>query len=742
MVSLITIPIFPLQPDTYPAFSVHRKPTFATIYRQGRQGRSVAAPQQGAPLWEFELTYNVIRDAGQNIPLEDEFVDGQIKGKKELQKLQELYLACGGPYGEFLFWDSTDHSRETQLICTADGLIKDYPFIRTITGDAGLTFSEVVGAVNIDESIIVYIDGVPTPPGEGTWGVSLDMTTLEFASILSLGTVVHASFQYYYRCAWITDEMEFEEFAQNWWSAASIKFRSVNPIDPYIPPIEITPINPPNPPIPVLSHCLHDQQWWNHNPSPSTNITTPSIGGPSSTSPGTQAVDKFGNFYLYEGRGGFGISRLTVYGPSGNPLQTYGQADLADKIDSWYGSAIVVRTTAAYNEDFGIAAKPIMAGEYILVYVGKIGSAVPNTLARWFAVCTPTITGELDLVGACYAAAFPTVLPPYPGQFNILDVSNGQATSDPIIFIGGGFLGGLYAVIGVLPSIDDMASQFASFDPRHPLRIPNVMFYPIATADLSERLLAYTSRNDNVHGGFIIPNDAGESLLFFYFNRSYMNACLSAPLLTSPEVRNNIQPTNLHGAIIKVNLGNVDFTDLQSDEIISNPPYDSVYGTGTGDYSIDNLNWRLSLEGISALPFVDEYTYASLGNNAGGADVYGPVPALVAKRPNGKWWIIFYMAGYNDALTNGANKIYLSFRIFEFDPITEVAVQLVRDHCILHTYAENSYPNGSQGNLLQDDFYLTMSLTDEDDGSVTITAHGCVYKYLFYNFTPDVIPWV
>lgn len=712
MPSLITIPIFPLQPFTYPGFSVRRRPTFSTTSISGKQGREVQTFQQDTTLWEFELTYEVLRDETQNVVRDTQF---QVKGKDELQQLLEFYLACGGPYGEFLFWDSTDNSRAAQFIGDGDGTITLFPFIRSIIGDNQLTYSDQVGAVNIDQPIIVYINGSPVAPGPSTWTVSADLLSLVFTSAPAMGDVIAATFEYYYRCAWMTEEQDFEEFAYNWWSSQSVKFRAVNPTIHYVVPPIINPINPPVPPTPIHSNCLLDFQWWN------TNATFQ--GAP----PGNQAVDVFGNFYMQRN------AALTVYNTTGNPVQTYTQKDLADKIDSWYGSPIVI----AASSTIGFPVKPIMQGTYMLAFLGTMTSPIVGTSARWWAVLQPNINGSLDVLGACYTATLRG--PPYTGVITLLDVANDQTTSDPILFIAGTIESATTVeVVGVLPSIDDMTGKITGYDPFHPLRIPSAMFFPISTFNLSQGLFLSTPSSANPHGGFILPNDSGETILYIYLNRVYMDSCAANSIvIASAEVKSVLQPVYPHGCILKINLGVVDFGAI----VGSVPPGTSLnfsIAVPTPSYSVDNANWVFSLGGLSILPLVDEYTYISLGNNIGGTDAYSMQPACIVKRPSGKWWLIFYMLGFSDAIVNNLDKVYDAFRVIEWDPATEVGLQIVQDFCVLHTFHETNYPSiGIQSSgVLSRDLYQGMTLVDEIDGTVTIIVHGCVYLVNFYNWLP------
>jgi hypothetical protein len=728
--SALIPPIFPLSPITYPAFPVHRRPTFATIYRESKQGRLTGAPQQLVPLWEFELTYEGLRDKTQNIL---GATGAHLANKRELTKILELFLCCASQYGEFLFLDATDNSRFNQFIASGDGTIVTFPFIRLIAGDTGVYFAEEVGAINMDFSVTIYVDSVEIPPGPGTWGVSEDQTSVVFSSPPALNALITSTFHYYYRCRWISDYQEVEEFVNYYWQAKSLRFRSIYKPPAYDPPQPIPPITPPNPPTPELTNCLKDFVWWNRTPS-QTKITIPTIPGPQASAPGGERLDKHGHFWVYEGVLNLTVShaKLDIFAQDGTVVASHTQADLADAIDLWYGSSIVVRTgTSPVVDTNGFTAKPIMGGDYVLAFLGHTPN-IPgvHTFLNWWAVLDPKLDGSLEVVGACYYVS--GLGPPYASYFNMLDASGSQSTSDALLFMGSFLVGGFTTCLGVLPSISEMSSPAGTYV-DYPCRIPPTVLYPLGSLDLSDHLLAASSPTHGNWGGFILPNSSNDTILYIYINRLYMDLCAGSSLaLADKEIKEVIQPVHPHGAMIKINLGSVDFDALSTTPLVDWPQW---FGGPTPGYSIDNTNWKTS-GGFTAIPFPDEYTYISLGNNVGGKDVYEMHPGAVVKRPNGKWWVLFYMSGVNDAIVNDGNRVLTSFRLFEWDPTTAIATQLVYDSCLLHTYNNINMPAAGAINYIQQDYFLTFEFVDELDGSVTIIVHGIVYKDRFYNFTP------
>lgn len=213
--------IFPSPSEAHYGYPLIRKPTFSTILQTGSMGREVGAMQEPVSLWEYGLRYEVLRDETQNITK-----DSQMLGFVEQQTILQFFLACNGQYGEFLFDDPSDNSRTKQKIATADGVNTDFFFVRTITGAGARTFTEQVTA-NILQPIVVYVNNSPVVSA-GNWSISTDQRKLIFVSPPAANALITATFYYYYRCRFITDELELEEFLYNRWSVSALRFRVVN----------------------------------------------------------------------------------------------------------------------------------------------------------------------------------------------------------------------------------------------------------------------------------------------------------------------------------------------------------------------------------------------------------------------------------------------------------------------------------------------------------------------------------
>jgi hypothetical protein len=99
-------------------FSVKKKPIFATGIMEFMPGRELQIAQQAFPLWEFELTYEVLRTTTNN-QIQDGYFD---QYNTQYESILVIFLQGLGQANDFLFDDLSDDSRTGQFIGTGDGV--------------------------------------------------------------------------------------------------------------------------------------------------------------------------------------------------------------------------------------------------------------------------------------------------------------------------------------------------------------------------------------------------------------------------------------------------------------------------------------------------------------------------------------------------------------------------------------------------------------------------------------------
>ncbi len=208
--------IFPVPTPVFPAlrpgFPVKVRPTFSSIAATTVSGIEITAVRQVFPLWEFELTFEVLSDQTQNIA-----PDAGRLGYTELQQICGLFLACRGRYGQFYFTFPEDSLRTSALVGIGDGVTDIFTVFRTI-GTGG--FNEPVGGIN--ELLAVYINGIEQSGGS----YNFSENKIGFAVVPPAGVTITADYTFFYLCRFMEDIIDYEQFFRNMWTLKSCKFRS------------------------------------------------------------------------------------------------------------------------------------------------------------------------------------------------------------------------------------------------------------------------------------------------------------------------------------------------------------------------------------------------------------------------------------------------------------------------------------------------------------------------------------
>ena len=201
--------VFPALPGL--AWSVTKTPTFQTRIQRAVSGRELRALDYPYPLWQFTLVFAFLRD-------------NPGAGLDELRTLLGFYLACQGAYGTFLFQDPSDHQVTGQYLGTGDSSTSVFQLTRTLgTALPNGGFIEPIVAPNIIAT--VYFDGITQSPS----GYSVDPDTglLTFAEPPSTGLLITVDFSYWFRCRFIDDSYDFENFMYRLWQLNKLTFISV-----------------------------------------------------------------------------------------------------------------------------------------------------------------------------------------------------------------------------------------------------------------------------------------------------------------------------------------------------------------------------------------------------------------------------------------------------------------------------------------------------------------------------------
>jgi uncharacterized protein (TIGR02217 family) len=201
--------VFPALPGL--AWNVTKAPTFQTRIQRAVSGRELRALDYPYPLWQFTLVFAFLRD-------------NPAAGLDELRTLMGFYLACQGAFGTFLFQDPSDYQVFGQYLGTGDSSLAGFQLQRTMgTALLGGGFTEPIVAPNLITA--VYFDGITQSPS----GYSIDPGTglLTFSTPPGTGLVITADFSYWFRCRFVDDSYDFENFMHRLWQLKKLTFISV-----------------------------------------------------------------------------------------------------------------------------------------------------------------------------------------------------------------------------------------------------------------------------------------------------------------------------------------------------------------------------------------------------------------------------------------------------------------------------------------------------------------------------------
>lgn len=201
--------IFPSLPGL--AWSVTKVPTFQTRIQRAVSGRELRALDYPYPLWQFTLVFNFLRD-------------NASAGYDELRTLMGFFLLCQGAYGTFLFQDPSDYEVAGQSLGTGDSSTTAFQLQRAM----GMTlpgggFTEPIGAPNVVSAL--YFNGITQNPAG--YSVDFDTGIVTFDTPPPTGLAITVDFSYWFRCRFVDDSYDFENFMYRLWQLKKLTFISV-----------------------------------------------------------------------------------------------------------------------------------------------------------------------------------------------------------------------------------------------------------------------------------------------------------------------------------------------------------------------------------------------------------------------------------------------------------------------------------------------------------------------------------
>ncbi len=191
--------VFPVLPGL--AWSVQKTPNWATQIQRSVNGRSLRAARYANPIWKFHLTYEFLRAGAQ----------------AELQSLMGFFNLRQGAFDSFLYSDPDDHTCLLQPFGIGNGVTTTYNLLHTSGG-----FTEPIGGVQVSPTPLIYVGGILYPSG---YTIDMNAGTITFSPAPT--GVLTWSGSFYFRCCFVKDSIDFDQFMKDLWNAKKVELESV-----------------------------------------------------------------------------------------------------------------------------------------------------------------------------------------------------------------------------------------------------------------------------------------------------------------------------------------------------------------------------------------------------------------------------------------------------------------------------------------------------------------------------------
>lgn len=194
--------VFPVLPGL--SWGIVKRPTFSTKIQRAVSGCEARVQRMAYPLYEFDLSYEVLRGGA---------------ASAELQTLMGFYIARGGAFDSFLYVDPDDYAVVDQSFGTGDSVSTTFQLVRTF-GGGGFTLTEPVQ--NVSGTPTIKVNGVAKVAGTDYTISSTGMVT--FASAPASSSTITWTGSFYYRCRFKEDSADFSQFMKNIWELKKLQF--------------------------------------------------------------------------------------------------------------------------------------------------------------------------------------------------------------------------------------------------------------------------------------------------------------------------------------------------------------------------------------------------------------------------------------------------------------------------------------------------------------------------------------
>lgn len=197
-------------------WDVKRSQIWKTRAQEAIGGKETRLADWSYPRWEWELTFDFLRQAGANMQAAT-FAGSTYA---EFATLAGFFNLRQGQFDSFLYTEPDDNTVAAQAIGTGDGTTTTFQLVRAFGG-----FVEPIFAPNT----VSHVYRAGTDHSDWTvsnWG-SATPGIVTFSPAPTSGQAITADFTYYFPCRFSADQLDFEKFMAAIYQGKSVKFRSI-----------------------------------------------------------------------------------------------------------------------------------------------------------------------------------------------------------------------------------------------------------------------------------------------------------------------------------------------------------------------------------------------------------------------------------------------------------------------------------------------------------------------------------
>lgn len=179
-----------------------KEPEWGTGEQQAASGRTRTTSYRSAPLWHFQLGYNAVR---------------KRPGLDEWSRLVEFFNKRRGKFGEFHYFDRSDHLVTDQQFGVGDGVTVTFQLVRAVNS----WLEPVYAVVGVDR---LTVDGEPVS------GYTVgELGRVTFAEPPALGAPLVWSGAFFFLCKFDQDALPMTRPFNRIWDVKNLPFSSFKP---------------------------------------------------------------------------------------------------------------------------------------------------------------------------------------------------------------------------------------------------------------------------------------------------------------------------------------------------------------------------------------------------------------------------------------------------------------------------------------------------------------------------------